>query len=276
MLGFRRAHPAPLPRRRPSPNGHRGMDVPVGELVDELGPDVTVGEVRRLERHRRRGGLGGGLGRRQRGRHGPVHGPVIDAWDWDAEEPLGAPRRWRLAILVVLAGFVAVVGWVATHGPGPGLVSLSTHGYVTLMLAAVLAGVVLIHYAGGARHLARVLVEFTIVALLAVLLATPAADGGGGTAAAPPSRHAATAPATTRAAPATPGSGHSHGPAGGGANQPQQQPSASLVDRVRAWVTGLWHRADQAAGRALPSPLPSTSASASPPTKAKAKGGDSR
>jgi len=179
-------------------------------------------------------------------RYDPRRPGPADGWD---ELPDHEPVRLRRWLTILAAGWVALLGWVATHGAGPGLLSVSAHGYVTLILAAVLMVMLLVHRADGLRHLVRVLAEYAVVALLAVLLATTGTPGA--------TRNTPATPTTQPPAPAhtTPADG------GDGGSQP------SAVGRVRDWLTGLWHRADQAAGRLVPSP-PSTSTPA-PATKTK-------
>jgi hypothetical protein len=75
-----------------------------------------------------------------------------------------------------VTGFLAVTGFVLGHDdPAPGL---SRRGLLTIALAAVVVVVVLltIRRAAGLGPLARALVEYAVVFLLATLLATTGLD----------------------------------------------------------------------------------------------------
>jgi hypothetical protein len=81
----------------------------------------------------------------------------------------GSVARWWWPTLV-LAGFGIVTGFVVGHDyPGPGL---STWGLLTVALAAVVVVLLAIHRRNGPGPLARAVAEYTVVALLAGLLAT--------------------------------------------------------------------------------------------------------
>jgi hypothetical protein len=70
-----------------------------------------------------------------------------------------------------VAGFLAVVVQVLDHDPpAPGL---SLSGLLTIALAAAVVALLTIHRRYGPRPLARALAEYTVVALLATLLAAP-------------------------------------------------------------------------------------------------------
>jgi hypothetical protein len=72
---------------------------------------------------------------------------------------------------VTVAGFLAVVAQVLDHDdPAPGL---SRPGLLTIALAAAVVALLTIHRRNGPRPLARALAEYTVVALLATLLAAP-------------------------------------------------------------------------------------------------------
>jgi hypothetical protein len=72
---------------------------------------------------------------------------------------------------VTIAGFLAVVVQVLDHDdPAPGL---SGPALVTIALAAAVVALLTIHRRYGPRPLARALAEYTVVALLATLLAAP-------------------------------------------------------------------------------------------------------
>jgi hypothetical protein len=125
------------------------------------------------------------------------------------------------------AGFLMVLGWVVRHDPGPGL---SDRGWLTVALAAVAVVLLSVHRLSGVGWLLRVMAEYAVVAVLAVLLATTGAPQ-------PPATHPGTA-ATT---------------AGDG---------RSLVTQVRDRLAAWWRWADQQADRHR-QPPPTTPA---PPT----------
>ena len=99
----------------------------------------------------------------------PSAGP---RWSTPAPVPSHAARsvgRWWWPILAV-GGFLAVVVQVLDHDPSaPGL---SYRGLLTVALAAVVVVLLTIHRRYGPRPLARAVAEYTVVALLAALLAT--------------------------------------------------------------------------------------------------------
>ena len=101
--------------------------------------------------------------------HLPGWAPLVD----QSPRPLHAARtlgRWWWPILTV-AGFLAVVVQVLDHDdPAPGL---SGPGLVTIALAATVVALLTIHRRYGPQWLARAVAEYTVVALLATLLATP-------------------------------------------------------------------------------------------------------
>jgi hypothetical protein len=78
-------------------------------------------------------------------------------------------RRW-LWPTVAVAGFLAVTGFVLGHDdPAPGL---SRRGLLTIALAALVVVLLTIRRTAGPGPLARALVEYAVVFLLAMLLAT--------------------------------------------------------------------------------------------------------
>jgi hypothetical protein len=82
-------------------------------------------------------------------------------------------RRW-LWPTVAVTGFLAVTGFVLGHDdPAPGL---SRRGLLTIALAAVVVVLLTIRRAAGPGPLVRALFEYTVVFLLAVLLATTGLD----------------------------------------------------------------------------------------------------
>jgi 4-amino-4-deoxy-L-arabinose transferase-like glycosyltransferase len=117
------------------------------------------------------------------------------AADWDAPGwaplvdhgpyPLQAARsirRW-LWFTAAVGGFLAVTAFTLAHDdPAPGL---SLRGLLTIALAAAVVVLLTVHRSAGPRLLARVLAEYTVVFVLAVLVATtglpldpPPAAGG--------------------------------------------------------------------------------------------------
>ena len=94
--------------------------------------------------------------------------PLVDP----GPHPLQVARsvgRW-LWPSVAVGGFLAVTGFVLGHDdPAPGL---SGRGLLTVVLAAAVVGLLTIHRRYGPRPLARALVEYAVVFLLAVLVAT--------------------------------------------------------------------------------------------------------
>jgi hypothetical protein len=99
----------------------------------------------------------------------PGWAPLVD----HGPTPLHAARslrRWWWPT-VTIAGFLAVVVQVLDHDdPAPGL---SGPALVTIALAAAVVALLTIHRRYGPRPLARALAEYTVVALLATLLAAP-------------------------------------------------------------------------------------------------------
>ena len=129
----------------------------------------------------------------------------------------GPRGRW-LWPAVAVSGFLAVVGYVFGHDdPQPGL---SYRGLLTVALAAVVVALLTIRRAAGLGPLARAVAEYTVVALLAVLLAA----GGLGQ-----------QPATTTDK---------------ASGTPDSRPRAvKAIDGVRDWLAAWWQWADQEADR---------------------------
>jgi hypothetical protein len=162
---------------------------------------------------------------------------------------------------VTVAGFLAVVVQVLDHDdPAPGL---SGPALVTIALAAAVVALLTIHRRYGPGPLARAVAEYTVVALLATLLATPGvgldqpADPGqpttAGEARAKPQAQAEAGddqPAVIRA--------------GAKVVQAGAKVVRSVVGAVR-WLVDLWHQASQKAAPANseamaappPAPIPS-------------------
>jgi hypothetical protein len=162
--------------------------------------------------------------------------------------------RWWWPILAV-GGFLAVLVQVFDHDHSPS--GLSPRGLLTVALAAALAILLTIHRRHGPGPLARAVAEYTVVALLAGLLAT---TGVG-----------VDQPAADQAA-----SGQTRTQAAAGDDQPAVIRAVTKVLRaganvVRAitgaarWVVDLWHRADQEAtakGESMATPPQSPTSSA--------------
>ncbi len=124
--------------------------------------------------------------------------------------------RW-LWLVPLVAGFLTLFGWVASHDPGPGL-ALSNRGWLTIAAAAVLMGLISVHRNDGLRHLVRMVAEYAVVAVLATLVATSAG-----------------------VAQQTPAAPDANGQA-----QVQAGTCPSIL-QARAWLTCLWHQASAAA-----------------------------
>jgi hypothetical protein len=144
--------------------------------------------------------------------------------------------RWWWPILAV-GGFLAVVVQVFDHDHSPS--GLSPPGLLTVVLAAAVVILLTIHRRHGPGPLARAVVEYTVVALLAGLLATTGVS--------------VDQPAADEAA-----SGQTRPQAAAGEDQPAVIRAVTKVLRagvkvVRAisgavrWLVDLWHRADQQA-----------------------------
>jgi hypothetical protein len=166
------------------------------------------------------------------------HGPL----------PLQTARsvgRWLWPTLAV-GGFLAVVAQVLDHDPG-----LSHRGLLTVALAAAVVILLTIHRRNGPGPLARAVTEYTVVALLATLLA--AAGAGIDQQAAGPAK-------TTPNAEAAVGD---DGPAvlrAGAAVVRAVTGAARAVAGAVRWLVGLWRQADQ-----QPRPTNSQTMAASPP-----------
>jgi len=162
--------------------------------------------------------------------------------------------RWWWPILAV-GGFLAVVVQVFDHDHSPS--GLSPRGLLTVALAVVVTILLTIHRRHGPGPLARAVAEYTVVALLAGLLAT---TGVG-----------VDQPEADQAA-----SGQTRTQAAAGENQPAViravtkvlGAGAKLVRGVTGavrWLVELWHRADQEAsakGEAMTTSAPSPALSA--------------
>jgi hypothetical protein len=171
--------------------------------------------------------------------HLPGWSPLID------QGPLprrmaGSVARWWWPTLA-LAGFGTVVGIVLGHDD-PTASGLSTRGLATIALAALVVVLLTIHRTAGPGALARAAAEYTVVALLAGLLAT-----GGAVVDQQP---------TDPTKPSKPN--HANAQAAAGDDQPAVLRAVTTVLRagaavVRAvtgaarWLINLWRQADQQA-----------------------------
>ena len=106
--------------------------------------------------------------------HLPGWAPLVDTGPGPLS-PARSVRRW-LWPTVAVTGFLALTGFVLGHDdPHPGL---SRRGLLTIALAAVVVILLTIRRAAGLGPLARALVEYAVVFLLAILLATTGVDVG--------------------------------------------------------------------------------------------------
>jgi hypothetical protein len=163
---------------------------------------------------------------------------------------------------VTVAGFLAVVVQVLDHDdPAPGL---SGPALVTIALAAAVVALLTIHRRYGPRPLARAVAEYTVVALLATLLAAPGVGRDQPADSAQPTK-AGQAKAKPQAE------------AAAGDDQPAVIRAGARVVRAGAkvvrgvigavrWLVDLWRQASRKAapanGEAMAAPLPSPPSSA--------------
>jgi len=161
----------------------------------------------------------------------------------------GSVARWWWPTLA-LAGFGTVVGIVLGHDPTAS--GLSTRGLATIALAALVVILLTIHRTAGPGDLARAAAEYTVVALLAGLLAT-----GGAVVDQQP---------TDPTKPSKPN--HANAQAAAGDDQPAVLRAVTTVLRAGAalvrgvagavrWLIDLWRQADQQTtptGEAMPAP----------------------
>jgi hypothetical protein len=162
----------------------------------------------------------------------------------------GSVARWWWPTLAVTS-FLAVVAYVTGHDPGP-----SNRGLLTIALAAVVVVLLTIHRTAGPRSLARATAEYSIVALLAALLALTGVDQ-------PPtsSTGSATNTQTNQAAnnEQKTDAGQDHRP---GVLRVAAGVARAVTTAIRAitgaasWITDLWRQADQHTDN--PSRSPST------------------
>jgi hypothetical protein len=161
--------------------------------------------------------------------HFPGWAPLVDP-DPLPLRAVSSVARWWWPTLAV-GGFLAVVAYVADHDhPG-----LSHRGLLNIALAALVVVLLTIHRRRGPGPLARAVTEYTVVALLAALLAAPGVDQQ-------PDRHAASTDVRAQAA--------------AGDDQPAViQARAKVVRAVTGaaravagavrWLVDLWRQADQ-------------------------------
>jgi hypothetical protein len=164
----------------------------------------------------------------------------------------GSLARWWWPISAIV-GFLAVIAYVlARDDPRSGL---SNRGWLTVVLAAVVVLLLTAHRAGRGgpprAPLARALVEYAVVALLAVLLATAGAgqqppagsvQGGAGR------RQAIDRPAQRRP-PAEPAEA---------ATADRRPGIVRVVTGVWGWLAELWHTAGELADPSTPPPSTTT------------------
>jgi hypothetical protein len=168
----------------------------------------------------------------------------------------GSVARWWWPTLAV-ASFLAVAVYVTGHDP-----SLSQRGLLTIALAALVVVLLTIHRTAGPSRLARAAAEYTVVALLAAMVALTAA--GTQQPATPTAKGEAKHPATARTEASQ--------------DRPRVLRVAASVIRavtkaIRAvtgaagWLLDLWRQADAKTDRTNPSPSTTTpKAEAMPPS----------
>jgi hypothetical protein len=172
----------------------------------------------------------------------------------------GSVARWWWPTLAV-AGFLTVAVYVTGHDP-----SLSQRGLLTIALAALVVVLLTIHRTAGPSRLARATAEYTVVALLAAMLALTAAG---------------TQPPVTPAA-----KGEAKHPATARAEASQERPRvlAFVAGAIRAvtravravigaagWLVDLWRQADTTTdhhSRTSSTTTPNAEAMATSPTLA--------
>jgi hypothetical protein len=104
--------------------------------------------------------------------HLPGWAPLVDPGPLPLRAASSIARWWWLTAAV--SGFLAVIAYTLGHDdPAPGL---SHRGLLTVALAALVMVLLTIHRRYGSGSLARALLEYTVVSLLATLL-IPAGGG---------------------------------------------------------------------------------------------------
>ena len=189
----------------------------------------------------------------------PGWAPLMDPGPF----PLQAARsvgRWLWPTLAV-GGFLAVVAYCSAHDdPARGL---SHRGLLTIALAAAVVVLLTIHRRYGPGPLARALAEYTVVVVLAGLLATAGAG------ASQPAADHATPPKADHAK-ATPAAKPKAESAAGNDRPAVLQIATKVVRTVTGavgWLVDLWRQADrntkptdsQARAASPRSPLPPAS-----------------
>ena len=157
--------------------------------------------------------------------HLPGWAPLIDPGPLPLRAASSIARWWWLTAAV--SGFLAVIAYTLGHDdPAPGL---SHRGLLTVALAALVMVLLTIHRRYGLGSLARALLEYTVVSLLATLLASAA--GGAAVDQQPADRP-------------TPGQVQ----AAAGEDQPAVIRAGAKVVRAitgaAAWLVDLWRQAD--------------------------------
>jgi hypothetical protein len=154
--------------------------------------------------------------------------PIAPGWGMGMlhpvmQRPARLVERTRWLWLIPLVGsFLAVIGWVASHDPGPGL-ALTNRGWLTILAAALVLVLITIHRGDGLGHLLRMLAEYAVVFALAVLVTTAATSAQSPAEIQARAQARAQAEAQARAAGACP-----------------------PVMQMRAWLSCLWHQASDA------------------------------
>jgi GNAT superfamily N-acetyltransferase len=172
--------------------------------------------------------------------------------------PLRAARslaRWWWPISAIV-GFLAVVAYVLTRDPQPGL---SSRGWLTVVLAAVVVATLSVRRSRGIGRapLARALAEYAVVALLAVLLATTEA---GQQPAPTPEDAAGRRPPTEQPTDRRPPAGQpaDRASADAGATADRRLGIVRVVSGVWGWLAELWRDAGELADRRSSPPSTTT------------------
>jgi hypothetical protein len=179
--------------------------------------------------------------------HLPGWAPLVDPGPLPLRAASSIARWWWPTAAV--SGFLAVIAYTLGHDdPAPGL---SHRGLLTVALAALVMVLLTIHRRYGLGSLARALLEYTVVSLLATLLASAA--GG----------------AAVEQQPADRPTRQAQSQAAAGDDQPAVIRAGAKVVRAitgaAAWVVDLWRQADpknppttsEAMAAPLRSPAPS-------------------
>jgi hypothetical protein len=166
----------------------------------------------------------------------PGWAPMVDHGPLPLQTARSVGRWWWPTL--ALAGFGIVTGFVVGHDdPTPGL---SHGGLLTVALAAVVVVLLTIHRRNGPGPLARAVAEYTVVALLATLLAAT------GTVDQQPVDRAKPATATqAQANPETAADDHRPGLLRAGAAVVRAVTTAArAVTGAARWLAELWRKAD--------------------------------